>query len=79
MPMYETENGMDAVDKHIESGECAGRWPTAGDYTEGLEGLKRGRDYQICPNPDCCARIELAAACNHITYVPSLVELLSNC
>lgn len=30
-------------------------------------GLKRGKDWQQCPNRLCMRRIELSAACNHIT------------
>jgi hypothetical protein len=32
-----------------------------------FEGLKRGRDYQICPSDRCGMRIELSAACNAMT------------
>lgn len=33
---------------------------------QAFAGLKRGRDYQDCPNLQCQKRIELAEACNHI-------------
>lgn len=33
---------------------------------EAFDGLKRGRDYQICPSEKCGRRVELSSGCNHI-------------
>ncbi|KAF7198080.1 hypothetical protein HII31_00436 [Pseudocercospora fuligena] len=44
---------------------------TAADLTaeneEAFKDLRRGQDYQICPNPECGLPVELSAACNHMT------------
>jgi hypothetical protein len=33
-----------------------------------FQGLKRGRDFQLCPSEECEMRIELADGCNHVRY-----------
>ena len=36
------------------------------ETTERFKGLERGKDYQICPNPECALPVELKEGCNHI-------------
>jgi hypothetical protein len=35
--------------------------------SEAFKGLTRSKDFQICPNPACSTKVELSAACNHVT------------
>lgn len=46
---------------------CSGKSRTNEKRAQAFAGLKRGRDWQECPNRQCGRRIELAEACNHMT------------
>lgn len=46
---------------------CSGKSRTNEKRAQAFAGLKRGRDWQECPNLQCGRRIELAEACNHMT------------
>lgn len=45
--------------------ECSGSVAEAPDDID-LSGLRRGGDYQLCPNPECGLRVQLQAGCNHM-------------
>ncbi|KAK4502573.1 hypothetical protein PRZ48_005999 [Zasmidium cellare] len=47
--------------KNLVCPEC-NRSPPVEEYA--FESFKRGRDYQICPNPECELSIELLSGCN---------------
>ncbi|KAM0703776.1 hypothetical protein Q7P35_009715 [Cladosporium inversicolor] len=46
---------------------CTGKSSANEQRAQAFVGLKRGKDWQQCPNRLCARRIELSAACNHIT------------
>ena len=46
---------------------CTGKSIANEQRAQAFEGLKRGKEWQQCPNRLCARRIELSAACNHIT------------
>jgi hypothetical protein len=46
---------------------CTGKSSANEQRAQAFIGLKRGREWQQCPNRLCGRRIELSAACNHIT------------
>lgn len=46
---------------------CTGRSIANEQRAQAFVGLKRGKEWQQCPNRLCAHRIELSAACNHIT------------
>jgi hypothetical protein len=46
---------------------CTGNSSANEQRAQAFVGLKRGREWQQCPNRLCGRRIELSAACNHIT------------
>ena len=46
---------------------CIGKSTANEQRAQAFVGLKRGREWQECPNRLCARRIELSAACNHIT------------
>lgn len=49
----------DGIDNHA----CPS--PTA----DAFEGQIRGRDFQICPGPECSIKVHLRDACNHMTCI----------
>lgn len=46
---------------------CPGKSTANEQRAKAFVGLKRGRDWQQCPSPICGRRIELSAACNHMS------------
>ena len=46
---------------------CTGKSIANEQRAQAFVGLKRGKEWQQCPNRLCVRRIELSAACNHIT------------
>jgi hypothetical protein len=46
---------------------CTGKSIANEQRAQAFVGLKRGKEWQQCPNRLCARRIELSAACNHIT------------
>jgi hypothetical protein len=46
---------------------CTGKSSANEQRAQAFVGLKRGKEWQQCPNRLCARRIELSAACNHIT------------
>lgn len=52
-----------AILQHI----CTGKSSANEKRAQAFVGLKRGRNWQQCPSRLCGRRIELSAACNHIT------------
>lgn len=46
---------------------CAGKSFANEKRAQAFVGLKRGKDWQLCPSRQCGRRIELSEACNHIT------------
>jgi hypothetical protein len=46
---------------------CKGKLSTDDQRAQAFGGLERGKDWQQCPSRQCGRRIELSAACNHIT------------
>lgn len=52
--------------------DCPGKSNANEQRAKAFEGLKRGKDWQQCPSPVCGRRIELSAACNHMTCQVSL-------
>jgi len=46
---------------------CTGKSSANELRAQAFVGLKRGKEWQQCPNRLCARRIELSAACNHIT------------
>lgn len=52
-----------AILQHV----CAGRSFANEKRAQAFVGLKRGKDWQLCPSRQCGRRIELSEACNHIT------------
>lgn len=46
---------------------CTGKSIANEQRAQAFVGLKRGKEWQSCPNRLCMRRIELSAACNHIT------------
>jgi hypothetical protein len=46
---------------------CTGKSSAKEQRAQAFVGLKRGKEWQQCPNRSCARRIELSAACNHIT------------
>jgi hypothetical protein len=47
--------------------ECTGKSRIDEERARAFFGLKRGKDWQQCPNRDCQRRIELSEACNHMS------------
>lgn len=52
-----------AIFKH----ECTGKSRANEQRARAFVGLKRGKDWQQCPNRACARRVELSEACNHMT------------
>ena len=52
----------DRSSKHI----CTATFHAADSEAAAFEGLKRGKDYQLCPSSRCGRRVELSDGCNHI-------------
>jgi len=46
---------------------CTGKSIANEQRAQAFVGLERGKEWQQCPNRLCARRIELSAACNHIT------------
>lgn len=55
------------VTAHWMSHACAPQSSSDAETPPAFEGLERGKDYQLCPNPKCGLPVELQAGCNQMT------------
>jgi hypothetical protein len=56
-------NNAEGMLQHV----CLGKSRANEKRAQAFSGLKRGKDWQQCPSRQCERRIELSAACNHIS------------
>jgi hypothetical protein len=60
---YYCNNDAQNMLQHI----CLGKSQADEKRTQAFSGLKRGKDWQQCPDRRCQRRVELSEACNHIS------------
>ena len=60
---YYCNNNAEDMLQHL----CLGKSRANEKRAQAFLGLKRGKDWQQCPSRKCGRRIELSAACNHIS------------
>lgn len=56
-------NATESVAEHV----CPGAPDEESEKTENpFNGMQRGKEYQLCPNPECGTPVELRDGCNHM-------------
>ena len=60
--------GQDSMNLYFSCSQSITRKRIDGnkEYIKAFGDLKRGRDYQLCPDKNCQRKVELKDACNHM-------------